>query len=84
MLIPGLFGVVYTMGSKKRVARGVRLLSFIVVLSLSTIWLASCGGGSSTNPGIPGTPPGTYSVTVNAQTEQGVHGTAGTISLTVN
>jgi subtilase family serine protease len=46
MLLPGLVGIFLTVGSRKRAARGVRLLSFIVVLGLSTMWLVTCGGGS--------------------------------------
>jgi hypothetical protein len=50
--------------------RSLRLLSLIVVLGFSTLWLASCGGGSSTNtnPANPGTPKGTYTITVGATT----------------
>lgn len=89
MLLPGLFGIVFTMGSRKtagarkRAARVVRLLSFIVVLGFSTMWLASCGGGSSGGGGNPGTPAGTYSITINS-TAGTTQGTAGTISLTVS
>ena len=84
MLLPGLFGIFLTVGSRKRAARGVRLLSFIVVLGLSTMWLVACGGGSggggSSNPG---TPQGTYTITINATTGT-VQGTAATVTLTVN
>jgi subtilase family serine protease len=89
MLLPGLFGIVFTMGSRKtagsgkRAARVLRLLSFIVVLGFSTMWLASCGGGSSGGGGNPGTPAGTYSITINS-TAGTTQGTAGTISLTVS
>jgi subtilase family serine protease len=89
MVLPGVFGIVFALGSKKttqsrkRAARVVRLLSFIVVLGFSTIWLASCGGGSGGGGGNHGTPAGTYSITIQgaAGTTQG---TAGTISLTVS
>jgi subtilase family serine protease len=90
MLLPGLFGIIFAVGSRKttgsrnRTTRVVRLLSFILVLGFSTIWLASCGGGSGGGGGgNPGTPAGTYSITINgaAGTTQG---TAGTISLTVS
>jgi len=84
MLLPGLLGIVLTLGSKKRAARGVRLLSFIVVLGLSTLRLAACGGGvGGGGTGSPGTPKGTYTVTVNATTGT-VPGTPATITLTVN
>lgn len=58
--------VCYPAGSRKR---GVRLLSLIVVLGFSTMWLGSCGGSSSSNVQTnPGTPTGTYTVTINAST----------------
>ncbi len=84
MLLPGLFGIFFTVGSRKRAARAMRLLSFIVVLGLSTVWLAACGGGSSKGPGNPGTPQGTYTVTVNATDRTVQAATAATITLTVN
>jgi subtilase family serine protease len=62
MLLPGIMGLVLT-GSRKHSLRAMRFLGFIVVLGISTVWLASCGGGSSTN-GNPGTPKGTYTITV--------------------
>jgi subtilase family serine protease len=66
LLLPGLFGIVIAAGSR---ARGLRLLSLIVVLGLSTLWLGSCGGsGGSTTLPNPGTPPGMYTVTISATT----------------
>ena len=82
MLLPGLFGIFLTAGSRKRTARGVRILSFIVVLGLSTMWLASCGGSSS-GSGNTGTPPGFYPITIKATTGT-VQGTAATVNLTVS
>jgi hypothetical protein len=66
-LLPGLFGIVFTAGSRKRAARGLRFLSLIVVLGFSTLWLASCSSNSSSTNN-PGTPAGSYVVTVNATT----------------
>jgi hypothetical protein len=66
-LLPGLFGIVFTAGSRKRAARGLRFLSLIVVLGFSTLWLASCSSNSSSTKN-PGTPAGSYVVTVNATT----------------
>jgi subtilase family serine protease len=84
MLLPGLFGIFLTVGSGKRAARGVRILSFIVVLGLSTMWLAACGGGGGGGGiGNPGTPKGTYPIIINATTGI-VQGTAATVTLTVN
>lgn len=87
MLLPGLFGIVLTVCTRKRAARGLRLLGLIVVLGVSTLWLASCGGGGSGGGGgqsNPGTPQGTYPITINATTAGGTAGTAAAISLTVN
>ena len=68
MLLPGLFGIVLSVRSRKG---GVRLLCLIAFLGFSAVWLGSCGGGSNpqTNPGTnSGTPAGTYTVTINATT----------------
>jgi hypothetical protein len=53
-------------GTRKRSLRGVRMLGLIVAMGVSTLWLGSCGGGSST--GTTGTPVGNYTITVNATT----------------
>jgi hypothetical protein len=69
LLLPGLLGLVFTGGSRRRSGRGLRLLGLIVVLGFSTMWLASCGGsnnngGSSGGNSNPGTPAGSYTITV--------------------
>jgi len=67
VLFPGLLGIMFTAGSRRRSLRGMRFLGLIVVLGFSTMWLASCGGSSSSG-GVtdPGTPKGTYTITVVA------------------
>jgi hypothetical protein len=67
LLLPGLFGVVFLAGSR---TRGIRLLSLIVVLGFSTLWVSACGGGGGGNniQPNPGTPPGIYTVTISATT----------------
>jgi len=85
LLLPGLFGIVLASGSGAR--RGVRLLSLIVVLGFSTMWLGSCSssGGSNGGQSNPGTPAGTYSIVVNATTAAFPGGTALTAApLTIN
>ena len=62
-LFPGLLGIVFVTGSRKRSARGVRFLALLMVLGFSTVWLGSCGGSSSSTKD-PGTPTGTYTITV--------------------
>jgi hypothetical protein len=82
LLLPGLFGIVFVAGSR---TRGLRLLSLIVVLGFSTLWLGSCGGsggGGSKTPTNPGTPAGTYTVTISATTGAPTGGTAITNSNT--
>jgi len=70
LLLPGFLGLVVSAGNRKRTLRGVRLLSLIAVLALSTLWMPACGGGSSSSStqSNPGTPTGTSTVTVTATT----------------
>ncbi|HKV76627.1 MAG TPA: S53 family serine peptidase [Candidatus Sulfotelmatobacter sp.] len=62
-LLPGLLGVVFVASSRKRSLRSVRFLGLLMVLGFSTIWLGSCGG-TSHGPKDPGTPVGSYTITV--------------------
>lgn len=71
LLLPGLLGIVFTVGSRKRALGGMRLLGLILVLGFSTLWLGSCGGSSTSSNKNPGTPVGSSSVTVNATTRGG-------------
>ncbi len=82
LLLPGLFGLVFLGGSR---TRGARLLSLIVVLGFSTLWLSACGGSSNSSQKNPGTPAGSYSVVVNATTATPTGGTAltGTFKVTL-
>jgi subtilase family serine protease len=68
LLLPGLFGIVFTVGTRKRSWGAMRMLGLIAVLGVSTLWMASCGGSSSNVVKNPGTPLGTTTVTVNATT----------------
>jgi subtilase family serine protease len=63
-LLPGLFGILLTAGTRKRSARGLRLLGLIMMLGFSTLWLGSCGGSSGGSNSNQGTPAGSYTVTV--------------------
>jgi hypothetical protein len=66
VLLSGLFGIVFTPVSRKRSSNGMRCLMLIVALGLSAVSVTSCGGTSNTKN--PGTPTGTYPITVNATT----------------
>ncbi len=63
-LLPGLLGIVVVASSRKRSLRSVRFLGLLMVLGFSTIWLGSCGGSSSSSTKDPGTPTGSYTITV--------------------
>ncbi len=80
-LLPGVLGIVFTAGSRKRAARSLRFLSLIVVLGFSTLWLASCSSNSSSTKN-PGTPAGSYPVTVNATTG-GVNPVSASVTVTL-
>jgi subtilase family serine protease len=70
-LLPGLLGILFTVGPRKPGSRlrGMRMLGLIVALGFSTLWLGSCGGSSSNGGGgNGGTTPGSYTVTINATT----------------
>ncbi|HET9304483.1 MAG TPA: S53 family peptidase [Candidatus Sulfotelmatobacter sp.] len=64
-LLPGVFGIMFTLASPKRSWIVLRIIGLVAVLVCSTLWLASCGSGSSTVKNQ-GTPLGTYPITVNA------------------
>jgi hypothetical protein len=70
LLIPGLVGVIGLAGSGRRPLRGVHLLGLIAVLTLSTLSMTACGGGTmnSSPPGNQGTPTGTSTIIVTAST----------------
>jgi hypothetical protein len=80
-LLPGLFGLMLTGGTRRRSLRGMRFLGLILVMGFSTMWLASCGGSSSGNSNQ-GTPVGAYSVTMSA-TSGGATATTSTFTLNV-
>ncbi|HTW59390.1 MAG TPA: protease pro-enzyme activation domain-containing protein [Terriglobales bacterium] len=69
-LLPGLLGIVFTFGSRNRASRlhGMRMLGLILVLGFSTLWLGSCSGSNNSSSSNAGTPPGSYTITINATT----------------
>jgi len=78
-----LFGIVRLFGKRKSARRSLGWLGLIAILAMSTLWLSSCGGGSS-SPSDPGTPAGSYSLTITATTSSGTTITKNlTVPLTV-
>jgi hypothetical protein len=70
MLVP-LMAIVGLARKRKQSQRNLGWLAFILVLAISTLWLSSCGGGGSSGPSDPGTPAGTYNLTVTVTTTSG-------------
>jgi hypothetical protein len=68
-LLPGFIGIVFAFGSPKGTKlRGMRMLGLILVLGFSTLWLGSCSGSNNSSSSNPGTPAGSYTITVNGTT----------------
>jgi len=72
-------------GTDKADFSRIRFLTLALALMLvAAIWLPSCGGGSSTTtPPNPGTPAGTYSLTVTATMTSGATTLTHNLSLTL-
>jgi large repetitive protein len=82
LLFPGLLGIVVTLGARRRSLSAMRMLALIALLSVSALWMASCGGSSSSNKN-PGTPTGSYPITINATTG-GASPLTSSLKLTLN
>jgi hypothetical protein len=74
----GLIGIVVigTRGRRRKITTTLVTLAFVVML------LVGCGGHSTPNPGNPGTPKGTFPITVTATSGSVTH--SSTFNLTVN
>ena len=66
LLLP--LGGVFLGASGKHTRRNLGWLGVTLVLTVSTLWLSACGGSSKKDPG---TPPGTYSLTVTTTATSG-------------
>jgi hypothetical protein len=84
-LMPGMLGILFTVGSRKRTLGGMKILALIMMLGFATLWTASCGGSSGGGSGNsnPGTPTGSSTVTVNATTGGSGPSNSQTFMLTV-
>lgn len=71
VLLPGLMGIVFTVGAGKRRLDRVRLLALLLVLGCAMLGVTSCGGTTGSGSKNLGTLPGNYTVTVNATTGGG-------------
>jgi subtilase family serine protease len=64
-LLPGIFGLIFIAGARRRSLRGI---SMVLVVGVSTLWLGSCGGSNNNNTGTTGATRGNYTITVKATT----------------
>jgi len=83
-LWPGLLGIMFIFGSRKRALRSIWMLSLVMMLGFSTLWLGSCGGNNSSQSNS-GTPAGTYTpITITAQSGSGqVSGATAQVAITL-
>jgi hypothetical protein len=66
LFLPSLMGFVFLNRNKKKILpASVRVLGFVGILALSTVWWTACGSNSHT-PSDPGTPVGASTVSVTA------------------
>lgn len=84
-LLPGLFGILLTAGSRKR-SRGIQMLAMLFLLGVSTLWLGACSGSTSSTNKNPGTPPGSYTISITATTggQNPVTNNSSPLTFTVN
>ena len=82
LAIAGVMGLAFAPGKMKRWNRQLRLLSWGFLLASLSLAVVGCGGGNSM-PSNPGTPAGTYSISVSASDSAGGPQHAVSISLTV-
>jgi len=67
-LLPGLMGIAFTLGSRKRSVGALRILSLFILLGMATMWTSSCGGTNGGSNKNLGTAVGNYTIVVNATT----------------
>ncbi len=82
LAMAGVMGLAFVPGKMRRWNRQLRLLSWGFLLASLSLAIVGCGGGNST-PSNPGTPAGTYSISVSASDGAGGPQHAASISLTV-
>lgn len=82
LAIAGVMSLAVAPGKMRRWNRQLRLLSWGFLLASLSLAVAGCGGGNST-PSNPGTPAGTYTISVSASDSAGGPQHAVSISLTV-
>ncbi len=83
LALAGVMGLVFAPGRMRRWSRHLRLLSFALLLASLSLAIQGCGGGGNNSPSNPGTPAGSYTVSVNASDSAGGPQHAMNVTLTV-
>ena len=83
LALAGVMGLVFAPGKMRRWSRQLRLLSFALLLGSLSLAIQGCGGGGNSSPSNPGTPAGSYTISVNASDSAGGPQHAMNVTLTV-
>ena len=83
LALAGVMGLVFAPGKMRRWSRQLRLLSFALLLGSLSLAIQGCGGGGNNSPSNPGTPAGSYTISVNASDSAGGPQHAMNVTLTV-
>jgi hypothetical protein len=71
LALAGAMGLAFAPKRIRRWNRQLRLLSWGLLLASLSLSVMSCGGGGSSAPTNPGTPAGSYTISVNASDSAG-------------
>jgi hypothetical protein len=83
LAIAGAMGLAFAPGKIRPWNRQLRLLSWGLLLASLSLSVISCGGGGNSAPSNPGTPAGSYTISVNASDSAGGPQHAVSIALSV-
>jgi subtilase family serine protease len=65
-LLPGLVGMFAMVLPRKARAHGIRMLSLVIILASSALWMGACGNSTNNSNRDPGTPKGPSTIVVTA------------------
>lgn len=83
LALAGAMGLAFAPKRIRRWNRRLRLLSWLLLLGSLSVSVLGCGGGGNSTPSNPGTPAGSYTISVNASDSTGGPQHAVSIALAV-
>jgi Bacterial Ig-like domain (group 3)/FG-GAP-like repeat len=83
LAMAGIMGLAFTPGKIWRLSSQLRGFCFALLLASLSLLVSGCGGGGNNSPSNPGTPAGSYTVSVNASGSAGGPQHAMSITLVV-